>query len=127
MAPAMLHVLSELSAIASDADIKNAILTNYTDIPSTTEAATRLQNMQTSPNKPLVTFNHRYEATHKVAFGLSPSQQENRNAIVEYAKKLQRITRDKLLRKIAKKNSYIKTLDDTFKQAIKKKTERLPL
>ena len=27
-------------------------------------------------------------------------------------------TRDKLLRKIAKKNSYIKTLADTFKQAI---------
>ena len=40
MAPAMLHVLSELSALASDEDIKNAILTNYSDIPSTTEAAT---------------------------------------------------------------------------------------
>ena len=102
MAPAMLHVLSELSALASNADIKNAILTNYSDIPSTTEAATRLQNMQTSPNEPLVTFNHRYEAIHKVAFGLSPSQQENRNAIVEYAKKLPLDTRDKLLRKIAK-------------------------
>ena len=83
MVPTMLHVLSELSALASDADIKNAILTNYSDIPSTTEAATRLQNMQTSPNEPLVTFNHRYEAIHKVAFGLSPSQQENRNTIVE--------------------------------------------
>ena len=118
MAPAMLHVLSKLSALASDADIKNAILANYSDIPSTTEAAMRLQNMQTSPNKPLVTFNHRYEAIHKVAFGLSPSQQENRNAIVEYTKKLPLNTRDKLLRKIAKKNSYIKTLDDTFKQAI---------
>ena len=73
MAPAMLHVLSELSALASDADIKNAILANYSDIPSTTEAASRLQNMQTSPHKPLVTFNHRYEVKHKVAFGLSPS------------------------------------------------------
>ena len=40
MAPAMLHVLSELSALASDEDIKNAILTNYSDIPSTTKAAT---------------------------------------------------------------------------------------
>ena len=77
MAPTMLHVLSELSALASDVDIKNAILANYSDIPSTTEAASRLQNMQTSPLEPLVTFNHRYEATHKVAFGLSPSQQEN--------------------------------------------------
>ena len=40
MAPAMLHVLSELSALTSYEDIKNAILTNYSDIPSTMEAAT---------------------------------------------------------------------------------------
>ena len=33
-------------------------------------------------------------------------------------KKLPANTRDKLLRKIAKKNSYIKTLDDAFKQAL---------
>ena len=38
--------------------------------------------------------------------------------IVEYAKKLPANTRDKLLRKIAKKNSYIKTLDDAFKQVL---------
>ena len=106
MVPSMLHILSELSALASDKDIKNAILTNYSDMPSTTEAATQLQNMQTSPTEPLVTFNHRYEAIHKVAFELSPSQQYNRTVIVEYAKKLPQNTRDKLLRKIAKKNSY---------------------
>ena len=62
MAPSMLHILSELPAAASDEDIKNVILTNYSDIPSTTEAATRLQSMQTSPAEPLVSFNHRYEA-----------------------------------------------------------------
>ena len=71
--------------------------------------------MQTSP---LVTFNHRYEAIHKVAFELLPSNQHNRTVIIEYAKKLPQNARDKLLRKIAKKNPYIKTLDDTFKQAI---------
>ena len=118
MAPSMLHVLSELSALATNEDIKNTILTNYSDFPSTTEAATSLQNMETSPTEPLVTFNHRYEAIHKVAFELSPSDQYNRTVIIEYAKKLPQKTRDKLLRKIAKKNSYIKTLDDAFKQAI---------
>ena len=118
MAPAMLHVFSELSALASDEDIKEVILTNYSDIQSTTEAATRLQNIQISASEPLVTFNHRYEAIHKVAFGLSPRQQDNKTVIVEYAKKLPLNTRDKLLRKIAKKNLYIKTLDDAFKQAI---------
>ena len=118
MAPSMLHVLSELSPLASDEDIKNAILANYSDIPSTTEAATRLQSMQKSPTEPLVTFNYRYEAIHKVAFRLPPSKQYNKTVIVEYAKKLPQNARDKLLRKITKKNSYIKTLDDTFKQAI---------
>ena len=119
IAPAMLHVFSELSALASNEDIKEAILTNYSDIPSTTEAVTCLQNMQISASEPLVTFNHRYEVIHKVAFGLSPRQQDNKTVIVEYAKKLPLNTREKLLRKIAKKNSYIKTLDDAFKQAIK--------
>ena len=118
MAPAMLHIFPELSAMASDEDIKEAILTNYSDIPSTTEAAIRLQNIQIAANEPLVTFNHRYEAIHKVAFGLSTRQQENKTVIIEYAKKLPANTRDKLLRKIAKKNSYIKTLDDAFRQAI---------
>ena len=99
MAPAMLHVFSDLSALASDADIKEAILTNYSDIPSSTEAATRLQNIQLSMNEPLVTFNHRYEATHKVAFKMSPDEQESKTVIVEYAKKLPANTRDKLLEK----------------------------
>ena len=40
MAPTMLYVFSDLSALASDADIKKVILTNYSDIPSTTEAGT---------------------------------------------------------------------------------------
>ena len=118
MAPSMLHVLSELSIVTSDEDIKKAILTNYSDIPSTTEAATQLQSMQISPTEPLATFNHRYEAIHRVAFRLPPSEQYNKTVIVEYAKKLPQNARDKLLRKIAKKNSYIKRLDDTFKQAI---------
>ena len=118
MAPSMLHVLSELSAVASDEDIKNAILTNYLNIKSTIEAATRLQNIQTSLTEPLVTFNHRYEAIHRVAFGLSPSEQYNKTIIIEYAKKLPQNARDKLLRKVAKKNSYIRTLDDAFKQEI---------
>ena len=69
-------------------------------------------------NEPLVTFNHRYEVIHKVAFRMSPNKQESKTVIVEYAKKLPANTRDKLLRKIAKKNSYVKTLDDAFKQAL---------
>ena len=61
MTPSMLHILSELSALATDQDIKNVILANYSDIPSTTEATARLQGMQTSPTEPLVTFNYRIQ------------------------------------------------------------------
>ena len=78
MAPTMLHVFSDLSALASGADIKEVILTNYSDIPSSTEAATRLQNIQFSMNEPLVMFNHRYKAIHKVAFKMLPNEQESK-------------------------------------------------
>ena len=88
MAPTMLHVFSDLSALASDADIKEAILTNYSDIPSSTEAATRLQNIQFSMNEPLVTFNHRYEVIHKVAFKILPDKQESKTVIVEYCEEI---------------------------------------
>ena len=76
------------------------------------------QNIQIAAHEPLVTFNHRYEAIHKVAFGIPTRQQENKTVLIEYAKKLPSNTRDKLLRKLAKKNSYIKMLDDAFRQAI---------
>ena len=42
----------------------------------------------------------------------------NTTIMVEYTKKLPQNARDKLLRKIAKKDSYIRTLDEAFKQAI---------
>ena len=45
MAPSMLHILSELPAKTPDEDITNAILTNYLDIPSTTETATRVNGV----------------------------------------------------------------------------------
>ena len=118
MAPSMLHVLSELSTMSTDQEIKDIILANYLDIPSTAEAAVKLQHLQIPANEPLVTFNARYESIHRVTFGLSPSKQYDRRAIIEYAKKLPQNTKEKLLKKIAKKDSYIKTLGDAFRQAI---------
>ena len=105
MAPSMLHVLSELSPLSTDQEIKDAILANYSDIPSTAEAAAKLQNMEMPPNEPLVSFNSRYEAMHRVAFSLLPSEQYKRTTPVEYAKKLPQNTNKKLLQKIAKNDS----------------------
>ena len=64
MAPSMLHVLSEISPMSTDQESKDIILANYSDIPSTTKAAVKLQNMQMPPNEPLVSFNSRYEPIH---------------------------------------------------------------
>ena len=117
MAPSILHVLGELSTTSMDKEIKDVILTNFSDIPSTAEGTVRLQNLQMKMNEPLVTYNSRYEAIHQVAFGLTTSEQYNKTAIIEYTKKLPQHTKEKLLRKIAKKDSYIRTLGDAFRQA----------
>ena len=117
MAPSMLHVLAELSATATDKEIKDIILANFSDIPSTAEAAAKLQSLHMKLNEPLIMYNSRYESIHQVSFRLTPQEQYDKTAIVEYTKKLPQITKEKLLQKIAKKNSYIRTLDDAFKQA----------
>ena len=75
MAPSMLHVLSEVSPLSTDHEIKDVILANYSDIRSTAKAAVKLQNMQIPPNEPLVSFNSRYEAIHRLTFGLLPNEQ----------------------------------------------------
>ena len=113
----MLHVLTELPVTAIDEDIKNIILANFSDIPRTAEVAVKLQGLQMNTNEPLVTYNSRYQSIHQVPFGLQPTEQYDKTAIIEYAKKLPQFTKEKLLRKIAKKNSYIRTLVDAFKQA----------
>ena len=64
MAPSMLHVLTDLSELSRDKEIKDVILANYSDIPSTTKAAAKLQKLQIRPNKPLISFNSRYETIH---------------------------------------------------------------
>ena len=51
-------------------------------------------------------------------FGLSPNEQYDKTALVEYVKKLPQNTKKKLLRKIMKKESYIRTLGDAFRQVI---------
>ena len=54
MAPSMLHVLSKLSPMSTDQKIKDIILANYSDIPSTAEAAAKLRSMQMPLIEPLV-------------------------------------------------------------------------
>ena len=52
MSPALLHIFSSVSAFASDQDIKDILLANYSDIPSMAEAVAKLQNMHIPPDEP---------------------------------------------------------------------------
>ena len=119
MSPSLLHIFSSVSAFTSDQDIKEILLANYSDVPSMAEAVAKLQNMQISPDEPLATFNARFQQIHQVAYDTSPEKQMNKMVIIDYIRKLPSYPRDKLLKKLARKDSYIKTLQDAFRNAIK--------
>ena len=63
--------------------------------------------MQMLHNKPLITFNSRYEAVHQVAYNITPEEQFHKTTLTEYALKLPNITCDNLVRKMVKRDSYI--------------------
>ena len=115
MSPSLLHIFSSVSTFASDQDIKEILLANYSDVPSMAEAVAKLQNMQISPDEPLATFNARYQQINQVAYDTSPDKQMNKTVIIDYVRKLSSYPRDKLLKKLARKDSYIKTLQDVFR------------
>ena len=118
MSPTLLHIFSSVSTFASDQDIKDILLANYSDVPNMAEAVAKLQNMQIPPDEPLATFNVKYQQIHQVAYKTSPDKQMNKTVIIDYVKKLPPYPRDKLLKKLARKDSYIKTLQDTFRNAV---------
>ena len=82
------------------------------------EAAAKLQNLQITEDEPLATFNARYQQVHQVAYETSPEKQMNKTVIIDYVKKLPAYPRDKLLKKLSRKDSYIRTLQDAFTNAI---------
>ena len=118
MSPSLLHIFSSVSAFASDQEIKEILLTNYSDVPSMAEAVAKLQNMQIPPDEPLATFNAKYQQIHQVAYNTYPDKQMNKTVIIDYIRKLPPYPRDKLLKKLARKDSYIKTLQDAFRNTV---------
>ena len=118
MSPSLLHIFSSVSTFASDQDIKEILLANYSDVPSMAEAVAKLHIIHMLPEEPLATFNSRYQQIHQIAYDTSPEKQVNKTAIIDYVKKLPTYSRDKLLKKLARKDSYIRTLQDAFRNAI---------
>ena len=88
------------------------------DIPSMAEAVAKLQSMQIPPDKPLTTFNLKFQQIHHIAYNVTPDKQTDKMVIIDYVKKLPLYSRDKLLKKLSRKDSYIKTLKDAFHHAV---------
>ena len=118
VSPAIYIVLKGLPADATDEEVKQLILVNFSDAGTTTEAASRLENLKMDKNKPLITFNSRYEALHNITFGFGPEMQTQKLQLTMYASKLPYDTSKKLLKKLSKENSYVNTLKAAFKAAL---------
>ena len=99
-------------------DIKEILLANYSDVPSMAEAVVKLQNMEIGTDEPLAIFNARYQQVHQIAYDTSPDRQMSKTVIIDYVKKLPSYPRDKILKKLSRKDSYVKTLQDAFRNAI---------
>ena len=100
-------------------EMKKVVLRNFSDIATPTEAAQKLRNMRMTPDQPIASYNYNYAAVHEAAFDINPSEQRMRFALEDYANSLPEYTADKLSYKIAKVNSWIKTLQDAMDHAVK--------
>ena len=74
--------------------------------------------MQIPPDEPLAIFNVKYQQIHQVAYNISSDKQTDKTVIIDYAKKLPHYPRYKLLKKLSRKDSYIKTLQDAFRSEV---------
>ena len=119
--PAIYSILKGLPTDATDEEVKQLILSNFSDalmLEQQTEATSRLENLKMDKNDPLITFNARYEALHNIAFGFGPEMQSHKPQLTIYTSKLPYDTSKKLLKKLSKQNSYVNTLKAAFKAAL---------
>ena len=115
---AIYSILKGLPTDATDEEVKQLILANFSDAGTTTEVASQLENLKMDKNKPLITFNSTYEALHNIAFGFGPEMQTQKLQLTMYTSKLPYNTSKKLLKKLSKENSYMNTLKAAFKTAL---------
>ena len=118
VSPAIYIILKGLLTDTMDVEVKQLILSNFSDAGTTTEAAFKLENLKIDKNEPLITFNTRYEALDNIAFGFDPEMQSHKPQLTMYTSKLPYDTSKKLLKKLSKENSYVNMLKAAFKAAL---------
>ena len=117
--PTVFGIVADTPIDIKDLELKQVILANFSDISTPSEAAQKLRTMRMNPDQPIRTYNHYFTAVHEIAYGRTPEKQDMRIVLEDYANSLPEYTANKLSDKIVKENSWIVTLDDAMKQAIK--------
>ena len=102
---------------ATDREIKQMILENFSNVGTKTEARHVLKTVRLQNDESLLTHNAEYTAIHEAAYGIPPEHQTDEDAKLDYAATLNEFTNEKLTRKIFRKDSYIHTLRDAMNEA----------
>ena len=102
---------------ATDDEIRQMILENFSNVGTKAEAHHILRNVLLQNDESLLAHNAEYAAIHEAAYGISPEQQTDQNAMLDYAASLNEFTSQKLTRKILHEGSFIHTLRDAMREA----------
>ena len=102
---------------ATDDEIKQMILENFSNVGTKAEAHHVLRTVCLQNDESLLTHNAEYTAIHEAAYGIPPEQQTDEDVMLDYATSLNDFTKEKLTRKIFRHNSYINTLRDAMREA----------
>ena len=84
---------------ATDDEIKQIILENFSNVGTKAEARHVLRTIRLQNDESLLTHNAEYTAIHEAAYGIPPEQQTDEDVMLDYATSLNEFTKEKLTRK----------------------------
>ena len=115
----MTAVQSYLSRVpgASNAQVKQMILENFSNVGTRTEAFHHLKKMVLEDDESLMAHNAEYAAIHEAAYGITPDNQINQITFLDYAKTLTQFTSKLLTKQITQDDTQIHTLRQTMDTA----------
>ena len=117
--PTVFRIMASTPENIEGLELKQVVLQNFSDIATPSEVTQKLRSMRMSTDQPIGTYNYYYAAVHEAAFEIKPEQQCMRFALEDYANSLPEYTAGKLIDKIVKRNSFVKTLQDAMDHATK--------
>ena len=108
---------------ASNEDIKEEVMRNFSDSPTMIQAMDNLTGMRKRNSKPVSVYISRFDMTHKRATQLTAAQQDIQIMIIQFAKTLKRSLQKRLLRRIANPQFRPNTLRQAFNMILEAERE----